>query len=693
MKFTPTYLVALPVAFGFTTPQNLSTATKPISFKEPHKNNNNKLLLASNQQRLQTNSNFKRGGNNKKHALLMAIPTINDWTITNKGEATGVINNHPDPSIANGEYVTTSVLSTQKDRCTAGATVVTSSGSKYKLGSQKGGNGNGGAANGKSSPWGSFGKSKSPKVVPEANTSPSFGYFGRKAAPAPAPAQRSFSRNSLFGSKAATLDDWTVTGRGEVKGTVKNHPDRNIQNGEVLTTSSIVEDRKSLKEGQTVATASGSKYILGKKKGGVGSWFGGGGGGNRSPSAASQGGTYLSSGSNPVASPNSRASAPAPAPAQNTSSSSSSSNTNSNKSSFDPFGTFKIVMSEGSKTIAKSGSFALQNSNNSASLSKNSNAEVKQEAQRISNLRDMKIKYGVNGKTVGNGLYLLCGKPQRSTSGKSNIWSAYRSDSNGMPMGDKLTIKVSSNYDAIEREADNYNRVCSGLFPGRFVDKSAFLPNTDGQPVNEFKNTCALVIESGRKDLKAILAERNMRGFEGKAMRDAATAALQCVQAMHSSGIVWTDLKTENFVIVSEEIGDNGFLPGVKGIDLESAMPRKANPVDFSPEACPPEFASAFIAGEGLSFTLSYSYDIWSYGMMLYELHTGKSYFGSKTPAQITKSLQYGTFNADTSLVTDSKLRDLIDKCLQSDPKRRPNVTQLLLHPYFLSTGFGPFSF
>mmetsp|Transcript_1382 Transcript_1382/g.2518 ORF Transcript_1382/g.2518 Transcript_1382/m.2518 type:complete len:177 (+) Transcript_1382:303-833(+) len=174
-------------------------------------------------------------------------------------------------------------------------------------------------------------------------------------------------------------------------------------------------------------------------------------------------------------------------------------------------------------------------------------------------------------------------------------------------------------------------------------------------------------------------------------MRDAASAALQCIQAMHSSGIVWTDLKTENFVILSDEIGDNGYLPGVKGIDLESAMPRGSNPVDFSPEACPPEFAYAFISGEGLRFKLDYSYDIWSYGMMLYELTTGRSYFGNKTPAQITKSLQYTNFEADVSLVNDSKLRDLIGQCLQADPKKRPSVTQLLLHPYFLTSGVGPF--
>ena len=65
----------------------------------------------------------------------------------------------------------------------------------------------------------------------------------------------------------------------------------------------------------------------------------------------------------------------------------------------------------------------------------------------------------------------------------------------------------------------------------------------------------------------------------------------------------------------------------IKAIDLESAMPVKKNPVDYSPEASPPEFALAYLTGDGTEFILEYSYDIWSLGMFLFELATGKPYF------------------------------------------------------------------
>lgn len=625
--------------------------------------------------------------------ILMAIPVLENWTITSKGEASGIVKNHPDPNIFDGELLTTSKLSTSKDVAKEGAIVITSSGSKYKLGRPRG------SASAQKQQkqqqsslrfsWGSFGiSSQSKEEVEEKSVaiSSSFGNWG-------------------FSSRIPVLDNWSVTVRGEINGVVSNHPDKSISDGDTITTSKILEDRNALKEGSIVSTSTGSKYTLGKKRVGLMSPFFNGVG---SPSAVSKGGTFRSGSNNVQQSYSSSSFASSSASSGGNSSAASSSSSSASTSFGNPFsGTFEMfgksmsratddLTSNGSQQIANVlSSFSIKKTPNVASSAVASSAmsnSIKEEAARIANLRDLKLKYGINGKTVGDGKYLLCGKPQRSTSGKSNIWSAYRADKNGLPTGEKLTVKVSTNFDAISRESDNYNRVCSGLFPGRFVNKAEFLPETNGFPLGEFKSSCALVIESGRKDLKAILAERGGRGFEGRAMRDAASAALQCIQAMHSSGIVWTDLKTENFVIVSEEIGDNGYLPGVKGIDLESAMPRGSNPVDFSPEACPPEFANAFISGDGLRFKLDYSYDIWSYGMMLYELTTGRSYFGNKTPAQITKSLQYtNSFEADVSLVNDSKLRDLIAQCLQADPKKRPNVTQLLLHPYFLTSGVGPF--
>ena len=134
-------------------------------------------------------------------------------------------------------------------------------------------------------------------------------------------------------------------------------------------------------------------------------------------------------------------------------------------------------------------------------------------------------------------------------------------------------------------------------------------------------------------------------------------------------------------------------MAGTKGIDLESAIAKGGNPVDYSPEACPPEFAKAFLNGYGADFVLDYSYDIWSFGMLLFEMSTGKPYFAGKSPSAITKTLNIGEFDANLNGVKDAKLRDLIGQCLQSDSKKRPGIAQILLHPYFVTTGIGPFSF
>jgi hypothetical protein len=297
--------------------------------------------------------------------------------------------------------------------------------------------------------------------------------------------------------------------------------------------------------------------------------------------------------------------------------------------------------------------------------------------------REATQKYKLTKESVGlDGEYILAGRSTRSTSGKSKIWEAYKADSNngGLPTGDPpVCIKISSNLEAVSREYENYRKISFlGIARGRFVKCVEFFP-VAGSSVT-LRSQCALVLEMGSRDLKSYL---NSRGsLEGSELRDAALSAAQCVQALHSAGLVWTDLKTENFVVMA-----NG---EVKGIDLESAMPAGDNPVDYSPEACPPEFADAFLSGDGPYFQLDYSYDTWSLGMMMLELATGRGYFDGKGPAVITKILRDTNEPIDLENVEcDAKLKDLISRCLQREPKKRPNLAQILLHPYFIT---GPFS-
>ena len=298
-------------------------------------------------------------------------------------------------------------------------------------------------------------------------------------------------------------------------------------------------------------------------------------------------------------------------------------------------------------------------------------------------LAKAKAEYKLTGLLVGNGNYLLAGRPRRSTSGKATIFTCYKNDGNGLPVGEPLCAKISANVEALRRESKNYEKATSGLNRGRFVTFFQFYGRAGDS--KGFVKQSAIIMERGVMDLKAFIEQSGP--LQGKALRESAVAAVQCLQALHSSNLVWTDMKAENFVVT-----DVNKLT-IKGIDLESAMAIRDNPVDYSPEACPPEFAEAFLAGDGPYFVLEYSYDVWSLGMLLYEMSTGRTYFKGKNPSEITKILRDTSFVPDTSDVPDEKLRDLIRSCLQQDPRKRPSLTQILLHPFFLTTGFGPFSF
>lgn len=455
----------------------------------------------------------------------------------------------------------------------------------------------------------------------------------------------SSSRLNMAG-QVPTLDKWKILPNGSVIGTVKNHP--SIADGDVITTSPINNPDGASRQ-VTVVTASGSRYKLlePRTSGGL----------NGAAAAARQ-------------------------QQQELASQSSSSQQQQPFSFFPSWG--------GQRSSSSSSSTSVDDSLNGSS-STSVDAEVDEDAikrQIRSGPEWQKAvrQYRLTGLTVGlEDEYLLAGKPERSTSGKSNIWEAYKASELGLPIENTppVCMKISTNLEAVSREYENYRKLSFlGIArTGRFVRCYEFFPVAGYD--KRFRNQCALVIERGTKDLKSFL---NGKGkLEGKELRDACIAATQCVQALHNAGLVWTDMKTENFVVMP-----NG---EVKGIDLESAMPIGDNPVDYSPEACPPEFAASFLAGEGPYFELESSYDIWSLGMLMLELATGRGYFDGKNPSQITKILRdmaEGSMDL-TTIDCDERLKDLLRRCLQKDPKKRPNTAQVLLHPYFLAGN--PFSF
>jgi Protein kinase domain len=471
-----------------------------------------------------------------------------------------------------------------------------------------------------------------------------------------------------------TLDKWKVMPNGSVIGTVKNHP--SIADGDVITTSPI-NNPNTANRMVTVTTASGSKYKLLEPRGGV------------VVNAASTAAQLASQQRQQQQQQQQQPPSKQQQQQQNDASAKSSGGGGGGVGGF--FGGWGGLGS--SSSSSSSDEAASTDTTNGASVNGAASRSVmddeealKRKVRSSPEWSQAVKKYKLTGSTVGlEDEYLLAGKPERSTSGKSNIWEAYKANDMGLPVDNATPVcmKISTNLEAISREYENYRKLSFlGIArTGRFVRCYEFFPVAGYD--KRFRNQCALAIERGSQDLKSFL---NAKGrLEGKELRDACIAATQCVQALHNAGLVWTDMKTENFVVMPS--GE------VKGIDLESAMPIGDNPVDYSPEACPPEFATAFLAGEGPYFELEASYDIWSLGMLMLELATGRGYFDGKNPSQITKILRdMGDGNLDLEgIECDERLKDLIGKCLQKDARKRPNTAQILLHPYFLAGN--PFSF
>jgi len=248
-----------------------------------------------------------------------------------------------------------------------------------------------------------------------------------------------------------------------------------------------------------------------------------------------------------------------------------------------------------------------------------------------------------------------------------------------------------------------------------FVRCYDFLPVCEGSI--KYAQHSALVLEKGHEDLREYEFRLQVQDdpeyplpttIDDTVVRDALKVAAKGLHALHTKGrLVYTDLKAENLILMQPPVldgdtdgnGDGAATATIKGVDLESCIPVRGNPLDYTPEACPPEFAHFHLGGNPYDFVLEYSYDVWSFGMLAYELATGRPFFRGKTPQEIMQALADPGFvppelplqPAQTTETTtqqqqqedNSALGDLIRSCLRMDPKRRIPVSKILKHRYF----------
>jgi len=76
--------------------------------------------------------------------------------------------------------------------------------------------------------------------------------------------------------------------------------------------------------------------------------------------------------------------------------------------------------------------------------------------------------------------------------------------------------------------------------------------------------------------------------------------------------------------------------------------------------------------------------DIWSFGVLLFEMLTGSSPFRAATPESIKSKIKEVNFES-FRIPNREHARDLIEKLLVKDPNQRLSINEIKAHPFYES--------
>ena len=151
----------------------------------------------------------------------------------------------------------------------------------------------------------------------------------------------------------------------------------------------------------------------------------------------------------------------------------------------------------------------------------------------------------------------------------------------------------------------------------------------------------------------------------------------KAISYCHSQKIIHRDLKPENILIVDR---DKNNYPRIKICDFGTSKMFEKGAVQRKLVG-----SSYYIAPEVLKKNYDEKCDIWSCGVILYILLSGRPPFGGDNDKEIMARVAQGKYDlvsAPFNKISKNCI-DLIQKLLVMDPKRRINAQEALSHPWF----------
>ncbi|XP_004270139.1 dual specificity protein kinase TTK isoform X3 [Orcinus orca] len=191
-----------------------------------------------------------------------------------------------------------------------------------------------------------------------------------------------------------------------------------------------------------------------------------------------------------------------------------------------------------------------------------------------------------------------------------------------------------------------------------------------------------MVMECGNIDLNTWLKKKkSINPWERKSYWK---NMLEAVHTIHQHGIVHSDLKPANFLIVDGmlKLIDFGIANQMQPDTTSIVKDSQVGTVNYMPPEAIKDMSSSRENGKSKS-KISPKSDVWSLGCILYYMTYGKTPF-QHIINQISKLHAIIDPNHEIEFpdIPEKDLQDVLKCCLIRDPKQRISIPELLAHPY-----------